>query len=96
MRQLRNGKKLLLWAALLALSSCRRDYPPVVEVCILDGVGGGDCIEKDGSKLYRAPSEMKNYWATSQDDMAQFSSWCFKSSLNQAEIELQSIRNGLR
>lgn len=90
------GRELLLWVALLVLSSCRRDYPPVIEICILDGLGGGDCVEKDGTKLYRPPSEMKNYWTTSQDDMADFSSWCFKSTVGQAEIQLQSIRDGLR
>lgn len=91
MQQLSSGKKLLLWVALLALSGCRKDIPPVIEICILDGLGGGDCVEKDGSKLYRPPSGMKNYWSTSADDMAAFSSWCFKTS-NSQQIENQMRR----
>lgn len=70
------GKRLLAVLALL-LASCRTSQPPTLEVCILDGFGGGDCVETDGSQLYRAPSLMKNYWSTNEGDMANFSSWCY-------------------
>lgn len=82
---------MLLVASALFLSSCRSDKPPAVEVCILDGFGGGDCILKDGSKKYRAPSEMLNFWATSQEDMAQFSSWCYESPMTTTQSHLQVI-----
>jgi len=76
-RQLR-GPLLLVSLACLS-TSCRDSQPPKIEVCILDGFGGGDCIESDGSKLYRLPSDMLNYWATSQPDEANFASWCYQA-----------------
>ena len=67
----------MLLVCLGLLSSCRKDPPPAIEICILDGHGGGDCVEADGKKLYRLPSEMTNYWSTGEADMKNFSSWCY-------------------
>jgi hypothetical protein len=61
----------------LALASCRKDKPPVIEICILDGLGGADCVEHDGSKVYRAPSELRNYVGTNPEDQAEFAAWCY-------------------
>lgn len=74
------GAKLCLVLATLLISSCRKDQPPAIDVCILDGVGGGNCVFKDGSRHYLVPSEMKNYWATSQSDMSEWSAWCYQAS----------------
>jgi hypothetical protein len=76
MPQAKHGKKLFLILACL-LSACDKSYPPPIEVCILDGLGGGDCTESDGTKLYRTPSMMKNYWATGETDISNFTSWCY-------------------
>lgn len=77
----------------LVLASCNeKDPPPVIEICILDGFGGADCIERDGSQKYRAPTELTNFWATNQDDMAAFSSWCYKIPQVAIEKELDTIK----
>jgi hypothetical protein len=79
MRQLKHGRLLFLALALL-LNGCRSDQPPPKEICILDGFGGGDCVESDGSKLYRAPSAMLNYWATNETDEQNFAAWCYDTT----------------
>lgn len=64
---------------LLCVSGCRTDKPPQLSViCTLDGFGGGDCVLADGTQVYKSPSEMKDFWATSQVDEANFASWCYK------------------
>jgi hypothetical protein len=75
------GVKLCL-ALVFFLSGCRKDPPPQIEVCINDGFGGANCSEIDGSRKYRTPSEMKNYWSTNQQDQAAYTSWCYKTSVN--------------
>lgn len=77
----------MLGAMLLAalVSSCRKDYPPKIEICQFDGYGGADCILKDGSKVYRTPSELENYIGTNPDDQANFAAWCYGAT--QAEIK---------
>jgi hypothetical protein len=81
--QLKLGGMLCL--ALALLTSCRKSTPPTIEICILDSNGGADCIERDGSKLYRPPSQLENYWATSQSDQAAFAAWCY--AVNRAPVE---------
>lgn len=93
MRQLKLGKVLLLAGALLALSGCpRQDPAPTIEVCILDGHGGGDCVEPDGSKKYRLPSEMLNYWATNQHDEASYAGWCTGGTPSEVQTEMNKIQ----
>lgn len=93
MRLLKRGAMLCL---VLALSSCRKSIPPQIEICILDGAGGGDCIEPDGSKRYRAPTDMGNYWATSQEDISAFSSWCYGTKLENAKAMMGKIEEEAR
>jgi hypothetical protein len=86
--QLKNGAKLLATLATLALSSCRSDQPPNIEICIIGEGGGAACVLKDGTRKYRPPSEMVNYWATNQPDMSTFSAWCYDTSLKNVEMEM--------
>jgi hypothetical protein len=79
MRQHRLGKLLLLGLELL-LPSCRDSIPPKIEICIGDGFGGADCVEADGTQLYKPPSGLKNYWMSNQPDMANFTSWCYQTA----------------
>lgn len=62
----------------VSLSACRTDTPPKISIiCTLDGSGGGDCVEADGTPVHKEPSEMLNYWATTQTDEANFAGWCY-------------------
>jgi hypothetical protein len=92
MLRLANGVLLLVGLA-LALSSCREDRPPVIEICIGDGYGGADCILKDGTTAYKTPSQLQNYWMTSQYDMAEFSGWCYKANPKIIEEQMRRITN---
>jgi len=74
----------------LFLSSCRNSTPPPMDICILDGFGGADCVLKDGTRAYRSPTQLKNYWATTEFDMQGFSSWCYHT--NSANIRSQMNR----
>lgn len=80
----------------LSLSSCRHDTPPSIEICIGDGFGGADCIEKDGSRLYRSPSALKNYWLTNEADEAAYASWCYKTSSTSIEPVMREISTQAR
>lgn len=92
MRLLKNGKKYCLVLALV-LTSCRDSTPPKIEVCLGDGFGGADCIEADGSKLYRPPSQLKNYWMTSEPDEANLLSWCYDTSQTNVEAGMHEIKS---
>ena len=84
---------LTLWATLLNLSACRNDKPPQLGlICTLDGFGGGDCVTSDGTKVYKSPSEMKNFWATTQVDEANFTSWCYKTTPAGTNAELEKLK----
>lgn len=91
-------KQRLLGSLLLIVLvlGCRSSQPPKIEICILDGFGAGDCIEADGSRKYRLPSEMKNYWSTNQADMSNFSSWCYDASQTNTNVVMQQITEEVR
>lgn len=93
MRHLKNGVKLLAALALvLSVGGCRKSTPPKIEICILDGAGNADCQLPDGSFVVRAPSELLDYWATNQDDMAKFASWCYDTSYSTAQDRLEYLK----
>lgn len=74
-------KHVAVVLVLALVSGCRSDRPPAIStICILDGYGGGDCVNSDGTSVYKRPSEMLNYWSTTQADMQNFASWCYKTS----------------
>ncbi len=84
------GKKLCLVLALL-LVSCREDHPPKIEICIGDGFGGADCVGPAGDRYYKLPTQLRNYWMTNQSDQANFSAWCYDTSVRSMKIPMQEI-----
>lgn len=60
-------------------SGCpRKDPPPKISViCIGDGFGGADCVTSDGQNVYKSPSELKDFWMTTENDQANYSAWCY-------------------
>lgn len=75
-----HGRSLLVVLAILN-SSCRKDVPPAIEICIADGSGGADCEGADGRKYSKLPTDLTNYWMTNENDMRKFSQWCFDTSV---------------
>lgn len=92
MLRLKHGKTSLLALGLLALSGCRNSVPPKIEICIGDGVGGADCIEANGAKLYRPPSQLLDYWMTSEPDEANYSSWCYDTTTAAAQAGMKQMK----
>ena len=88
---LKNGIAYFL-ALGIFFNSCKKDYAPKIDICILDGFGGMDCVLKDGSKKYLPPSETLNMWATTQDDMAKFTAWCYGADIKTVHKELIETR----
>lgn len=83
--KLPNAGKLLFLASLVAsatLSGCNGSIPPNILICTADGYGGADCVEKDGARRYRGPSELENFWMTDQESMNEFASWCYRVKLS--------------
>ena len=95
-RLMRRFISLLASLLVLSIIGCRTSNPPKIEICIGDGVGGADCIERDGSKLYRVPSQLLNYWMTNQIDETAFSSWCYDTSLQTTESISKTIAREAR
>lgn len=89
----RHGKAHCLGLALLLLSGCRSSVPPKIEICIGDGFGGADCVETDGSQLYRSPSSLKNYWMTSQGDEQNLAEWCYATSAVSVSAGMREIEH---
>jgi hypothetical protein len=82
-KQLKLGK--LLFLGLVFLSSCRTDPPPKLSIiCIGDGLGGAECADSFGNSVYRLPSQLKNFWMTTEADEANFASWCYEGTPNAA------------
>lgn len=93
-RPRRPGKTLFPVLALLLLSGCRTDPPPKLSiVCILDGHGAGDCVDASGNRVYKLPSEMLNYWATTEVDQQNWASWCYGSSASQTAAAMAQIKS---
>lgn len=85
------GKMLLV--GLVSLLSCRNSIPPKIEICIGDGFGGADCVEADGTKKYRPPSELLDYWSTNETDMQAFSSWCYDAGMPSTRKSLKIVKS---
>lgn len=86
-------KRLTLGALLLVSpAGCRKDLPPKIELCQFDGYGGADCILKDGTYVYKVPSELKNFLGTNPDDQAAFAAWCYGAT--PAEMKAYYERTG--
>ena len=85
--------KRALLISLLALSACRTDKPPELSIiCIGDGLGGADCSLPGGGQVSRSPSELKNYWMTTQTDQAKFAAWCYGVPPKTANAALEVIK----
>lgn len=89
----KNGKRLFLVLAILsALSGCRKDPPPAISlVCLGDGYGGADCVTATGEQVYKAPSELLNFWMSTQVDMQNYMSWCYKAGPKAVAREMASL-----
>lgn len=86
---LKNGGMFLLMVGLL--DGCRSDPAPVLSIiCLGDGFGGGDCSFPNGDRKYLPPSELKNFWMTSQPDFYNFSAWCFDTTPKKVSSIIQS------
>lgn len=96
MRLSRSGVRLCLALALLAASGCRESRPPKIEICLGDGVGGADCVQRDGARKYRPPSELKNYWMTNPEDQAAFAAWCYDTSIQNAKEGMDAKEGEIR
>lgn len=89
-------KTLSLFMFLLLFSSCRDSVPPAKEVCILNGVGLGDCVEANGAKVQKTPSQMNNYWCTNQADMANWAGWCYDATPSATKSAMKTIKSEIR
>lgn len=94
MLRLKSG--VLLLTVLAFLSGCRTSTPPKIIVCIADGVGGMDCVDKQGTKYSLLPSQTENMWCTTQEDMAAFSSWCYDTNLRVTESGMRDLEAQIR
>lgn len=99
---------LILQLSLFGMGCRKDPPPVLSILCIMDGFGGGDCALpfegapihegcsiKDAAKpmeVYCPPSAMKNFWATSQPDEANFASWCYKTTPARANAALDRIK----
>lgn len=103
-------KALLLAVVLLSTlgsAGCRKSKPPEIDICILDGVGGSDCILRQGSTLrkvctvdaegrfYCPPSAMENMWSTTPSDMEAWSSWCYSTSRKNVKNHMKGVKQYL-
>ncbi len=81
-----------LGVVLTIMAGCRNDPPPTISiVCLGNGFGGADCSLPNGERKYLAPSELKNFWMTTQTDMKNFSSWCYQTNGKNVEQQMQNI-----
>lgn len=53
-------------------------------------------MSSKGEKLYKSPSELKNFWMTTQTDEKNFSSWCYDVSVDAASKVMSSISQSIK
>lgn len=82
-------------AALFYFSSCRNSTPPSIEVCLLSPAGGAACVERDGSHVFKVPSEITNYWCTNQADEAAFAAWAYDASPKATQSAMRKIAQNI-
>lgn len=91
MRRLLNGRKRYLVLAFL-LSGCRDSVPPKLSIiCLGDGSGGADCTKADGTNEHLLPSQLLNFWMTTNADIANYSSWCNQTSVESVKPFMAQI-----
>lgn len=95
MPPLKTGGPFFLLLA-LPLLSCRTSVPPQIEICLGDGFGGADCVERDGTQMYRSPSSLQNYWMTNQVDESSFSQWCYQTTQENVDLHMQMIAEDIK
>ena len=66
-----------LAALCLFLVACRKDAPPPVTTCILNGTGIGFCTKPDGTQHKLLPSQMKGFTSMSPEDTKAYVTWCY-------------------
>lgn len=70
--------------------SCRNSKPPKISlICLGDGYGGADCVDPAGNKIYKSPSDLKDFWMTTQVDEANYSAWCYDTSVSNTTKAMQ-------
>jgi len=91
-------KKLLIPIVIFCslMLGCRTSKPPSISIiCIGDGAGGADCVDSAGNKVYKKPSELKNFWMTTQYDEANFTAWCYDTSPAKAAKAMSAIKKNI-
>jgi hypothetical protein len=89
-------KPLMLGILLLSVPACRTSNPPATDICIGDGHGGADCTLSSGVHQYKTPSELNNSWIIpDQTQAANFVSWCYDISPNDATFAMNLLRKRL-
>jgi len=93
MSPLKLGALPLVLLVLLISSGCRKDQPPALSIiCLGDGVGGADCSTSEGKRVHKLPSELKNYWMTTNNDFQNFSAWCYQIDAKSIKQEIEAKR----
>ncbi len=88
----------LLFSLVFLTTGCpRKDPPPEISIiCIGDGFGGANCVLAGGVRIYKAPSELKNFWMTTEVDEANYSSWCYKIPVRTTNAAMAQIENQIK
>ena len=58
--------------------------------------GGGDCVEVDGTKVFKTPSQMNNYWCTNESDEERYASYCNDTSTETVKIVNSKYKKELK
>ena len=96
-RPWRLGALLLVLLGLLPLEGCRDSVPPVFSViCLGDGIGGADCSLPGGASEHLLPSQLKNFWMTTNADMQNYTAWCYQTTPAVAAKGMSEIAEGIR
>jgi hypothetical protein len=91
------GKTPFLIPLFLLLSSCRDSTPPVLSIiCIGDGVGGADCVDSTGAQVHKDPSDLLNFWMTTEADEQNFTSWCYDESESKIQNAMRGVKEHIR
>lgn len=98
---------LVVLGSLLSAGGCRKDSPPPIDICLHDGLGGGDCQLREGSRLkaccikesagwYCPPSCLENVWMTTPEDMEAYAAWAYGTSRSKVRPTLRNLERSIR
>lgn len=84
-----------LGALLLAGCPSKSNPPSLSVICIGDGHGGADCVTSAGQNVYKSPTDLLNFWMTTEVDQQNYASWCYGAKPSEVATTMAVMKKNI-